>query len=186
MEPGGPNYTALWPVLNITLATTAVDEQAGHYLHHVAKRCPDTYAFAIELACQQIGMGVQMPAGLRDFVCGVLLGHVKRPTRRGQSRGQNWGRDYVILEMLEHLVDHFGVRPTRNDETKDETSACDLVSQAFREAGYHNLTFKTIKGIWLNKALRIEARTIRALFDSPSNSELPAFVELREPPFPVS
>ena len=189
----GPNNSALWAALGIVWTTTSdghrqgyrVSEEAGHYLHHMARRCPDTYLLAVDLACQYIGTGIAMPTGLRDFVCGVLFGYLQCPKRRGRDRAKNWTRDYVIFEMLEELVERFGVRPTRNDVTKEEASACDLVSQAFAAAGDHTLTYKTVKTIWLNKSLRREARTIRELRDR-SDEGPPAFVELREPPFPVS
>jgi hypothetical protein len=138
------------------------------------------------IAQQNILTGEHMPADLRLLACQILGGTLTRPNARGRKRLDNWHRDYLVLTLLEELVERFDVYPTRNEATALEHSACDIVAWAFEEAGDSSFTYKNVREIWFNKALRDEIRAIRNIRARENKDEPPAFVGLGEAPFPVS
>ena len=142
-----------------------ISEAAGWYLWRTADSCSDCYELAVTLARQNITYGRELPEGLRTLVCMMLDGSCKRPKSQGRYRSKNWKRDLTVVRTIELMVEKFQVRPMRNDATPDKDSACDIVSDAFVRAGAHELTYKAVKTIWINKTLKKELATIRDFFE---------------------
>jgi hypothetical protein len=160
-----------------------ISEEASAYLYRSAFQLPDAFDIASQIAFANVGGGVELASGIRHFVCMMVGGRYRRPRARGRAR--DWIRDRVLLEILEELVTKFDVRPTRNDASDHQDSACDLVSEAFELAG-NVLSYKVLKSIWFDKSLREEIDLIRQLHASRNETEPAAFVRNNEPPFPVS
>jgi hypothetical protein len=190
----GSGYAALWHALKVRRFIDAagdmrgyqISEEASMYLYRWASVSPDAFDVARDIAYQNVGGGVELVTGLRHFVCSAIGGNFQRPRGRGRARGRNWIRDRLILEILEELVATFDVRPTRNDESDHSNSACDIVLEAFEQAGNYDLSYKVLKSIWLNKTLRKEVARTQQLHAARDQDELPAFVRQNLPPFPVS
>jgi hypothetical protein len=187
----GPVYAALKNALEIRRTTNeqgypigyTVSEETATYLYARAFECPDTYDIAVQVTSRNIDEGIPLPRMLQAFACLVITGRLRRPTRRGRDRTENWKRDCAILEMLMTLAVDFRISPSRNEETTQMDSACDLVMQGLSRAGMH-LTYSTVRSIWNNHRLRGELRTIHALIGSGAQGT-PGFISRCEPPFDV-
>ena len=207
----GAAYAALWHALRIRRYIDAdgnmrgytISDEASMYLYRRAFELPDAFDVAKEIAFQNVGGGVELAVGLRHFVCASIGGNFRRP--RGRGRARDFIGDWLLLDVLEELVARFDLRPTRNDASEHNDSACDLVSEAFAAAprppralapSRHSPSalasarrppsYKALKAIWFDKALRAEIAQIQQLKASRDQAELPAFVCDDQSPFAVS
>lgn len=190
----GPVYAALKNALEIGRTLNVhghpiayrVSDEAAEYLYFRSFACPYTYDIAIQVVARNIGEGVVLHDRLKAFASMVLTGGLRRPTRRGRKRSDNWERDCEVLYLLETLTIHFGVQPTRNLDSTHAVSACDLVAEGFASAGQGMISYHTVRGIWNNNQLKEEIRVIRSLVGSRVQDRPPDFVLRCESPFGVS
>ncbi len=89
------------------------------------------------------------------FATDVLQGKIKRPTIKGPHPLRNWGRDKLIVELIEVCVSN-GLAPYRNEATELEESACDALAEIchIKRAGVS--TYEAIRKIWAHRPKRGE------------------------------
>lgn len=76
-------------------------------------------------------------------------------TKRGKKLADNFERNVFIVMLARELRKLFEVDFLRNDEPRTpKTSAADLISEAFQAAGRHEVTFRAVKEVLSNSALR--------------------------------
>lgn len=92
----------------------------------------------------------KMPLALREFLVGVLKGKLSRPRQPGRPKTHP-SRDPLLFACLAEVADRFGLKPTRNDATGREMSACDIVAVAMRQLGHSPTSYPALKRIWLNQ-----------------------------------
>lgn len=98
-------------------------------------------------------------------LAGLIIagGLPKLDVKRGPKRERNFERNMFIVILMETVMARFSLAPTRNDETAMPESACDAVSVAFVRAGHHEVTYRAVKAIWLDKKHRNICRKINVV-----------------------
>src|SRR5262249_37746292 len=70
-----------------------------------------------------------------------------KPAKR-RGRPPNRQRDRVLVGVIKHLVDAYGLDPTRNRATTTAESGCSLVAQVLRELGYEKTDEAGLEKVW--------------------------------------
>ena len=129
----------------------------------VASSANDRSAFVVmqEVAAYAERKRWGKPDVLADFSADILEGKRTPPS----SRRKFTQRDKVVVEIVTYVKDLSGVAATRNDESLDDNgeprhfSACDAVADAL------DSNFRTIKGIWTNRARDAELTLGQVVFE---------------------
>jgi hypothetical protein len=70
------------------------------------------------------------------------LSDMSEPRHRGTNRDDTATRDFFVIKMVIKACKDLGLKPTRNEATRDRDSGCSIVAEAL------NLKESAIKGIW--------------------------------------
>lgn len=89
--------------------------------------------------------GVLLPPLLRDWLNDHLDGKALPPKTSGKHKMENFTRDWHICAEIQRFVKK-GLKPTRNDETRENNSACDEVASKYR------MEYRLVAKIWNNYA----------------------------------
>ncbi len=97
----------------------------------------------------------EIPQEVKLFASKILDGTIARPKSRGPHQLQYFGRDQKVEDMINLAVKN-GLKRYRNEATKEQKSAFDLVAEicAPTEMGVRN--YETVKKIWQNRTKRRE------------------------------
>ncbi|WP_457650365.1 hypothetical protein [Profundibacter sp.] len=99
---------------------------------------------------QNISNDTQMPTELRDFLVAVLTGKRPRPSRTGRPK-VNSSRDALIFAVILEVAEEFRLKPTRNDASTHQMSACDIVAEAMRQMRHSPSSYTALKKIWVEQ-----------------------------------
>jgi hypothetical protein len=104
-----------------------------------AEKDPLGYDLIKEIAEANTAANLPIPALLADAYSKIAAGTWKRPKRPGGKK-KNGARDFILLYMADHLLKHFKLSLGRNEIPKKNSTAntniCDIIADAFKEAGY--------------------------------------------------
>ena len=128
-----------------------------------AEKDPLGYDLITEIAEANTAANLPIPALLADAYSKIAAGTWKRPKRPG-GRKKNGARDLIFLYMADHLLRYFKLRLGRNENSKKtsiaDTNVCDIVANAFEEAGYkigdpdHDAELRGVDSRAVEKAIR--------------------------------
>ena len=128
-----------------------------------AEKDPLGYDLIKEIAETNTAANLPIPALLADAYSKIAAGTWKRPKRPG-GRKKNGARDLIFLYMADHLLRYFKLRLGRNENSKKtsiaDTNVCDIVANAFEEAGYkigdpdHDAELRGVDSRAVEKAIR--------------------------------
>ena len=122
-----------------------LDEARLPWLREQAERDPSAFDALTSLGKLYVGTGHPLPEIIRSHVLAILDGTARRPHRR---RTKNWRRDKIIAVLVSSVASEYGRNATRNDETRDRRSACDIVAEAFSEFGFRGVGYDVAKGAY--------------------------------------
>jgi hypothetical protein len=97
----------------------------------------------------------KLPDDVRRYLRRLVCGESKTLPKRGRPR--NAFRDQMLVEMIEHIQLRYGINPTRNRETYDRYSGCDIVSQSLGELGI-KLKYEGVEEVWRARTSRRNRR----------------------------
>lgn len=84
------------------------------------------------------------------FIADVLLGQRLRPTPIGRRKNVA-ARAEIICAVIEDLCSSSGLKATRNDETSNRVSACDIVAWSMARLKLQPARYSGVKNIWLGR-----------------------------------
>ena len=101
----------------------------------------------IGLQCLENGQIDMQPTHFRNWFDDVINGLRSRPGKRPEY-WKNTPRDHMLFALIQNLNRH-GINPARNDASFDESSGCDAVAKAAREAKLRGVTsYETVKKLY--------------------------------------
>ena len=98
-----------------------------------------------------IAEGLSLPQPLRQFAAGVLTGERRRPDLSAASARVKVRND-LFVALITNLCHEYELNPTRNDETSDQVSACDILADAMTELGLKPESYSAWKKIWAGRS----------------------------------
>jgi hypothetical protein len=129
-----------------------------------ADKDPLGYDLIKEIAEANTAANLPVPALLVDAYSKIEAGTWKRPKRPGGKK-KNGARALICLYMADHLLKRFKLSLGRNESSKKtstaDTNVCDIIANAFKEAGYpignpkHDAEFRGVDSRAVEKAIRI-------------------------------
>jgi hypothetical protein len=114
----------------------------------------------------RLRVGAEVPHQIGILVAPSLLEALPE-TERKNGDIRTVSRDFVIIQMMNRLVDDDGFEATRGLETPDDETrdmkASEFIFEALKEKGLKNMPLSTIQTIWARKKNRSEVNMIRDL-----------------------
>lgn len=100
-------------------------------------------------ASSLIADGRPLVPELAEFVIDVLQGNFPRPTRSRGYKVESRHRNLVICWVIIEICPRFGLRRTRNAESKTGNfSACDAIAEAMIALGRRPRSYVQVERIW--------------------------------------
>lgn len=100
-------------------------------------------------ASSKIADDACIPALLRRFVSGYLIGKINRPRPKGRRRKTALS-DLAIFNVVAELVEIYGIKAVGNVVSEHEGSACAIVAQAMKELDRQPSSFSTVEKVWFS------------------------------------
>lgn len=120
----------------------------------LAKSDGEVFELAMYLVGTRLRHRRAMPAELSSFIASFLMGEFSKPKKR-RGRSPETGRDFIVLQIIQRLVDEDGLRPTTNHSPSGsrnrERSASELVCEALESTDIRNTSLENIQRIWNSK-----------------------------------
>ncbi len=89
----------------------------------------------------------RLQSNLQPLAALIMAGEWKQPRPGKGHTSKNWQRDLLLVRGIASSA-KFGISATRN-EASDNISGCDLVIEAFEEAGRRDTpTYDAVKKVW--------------------------------------
>lgn len=113
-----------------------------------------------------LGYGNSSPE-LNLWGCKLAAGTVKEPPRKkGPAKIDNIWRDHLVVGQIKILI-QAGFFAMRNEATKKEESACDIVAMASHQIDDgRGMTYDTVKKIWERRARLAGPRLLAKSFET--------------------
>ena len=144
-----------------------------------AKRVAEVFELALLFVGSRLRSNRPIPLPFRKLVGDYLAGDWK-PRQLKVGRPRNWGRDFILVEVMIRILDDYGTKPTRTtrqprDPTKTKivtkarvAAASEILFEAMQrscvvEAGFEKMSLKRIQDIWFDKKTRSDYGKVRGL-----------------------
>lgn len=121
---------------------------AGAKLRHLASGRPEAYDLMREIVIAHEQHGADLPADWEGLSDEITSGAMSRPKQRGLTGKENGVRDLIMTIMAVHLQEVFGLKLGRNaipSKPSNTSSACEVIHDAFAEAGLHPPDHRSIE-----------------------------------------
>lgn len=117
----------------------------------------DVHRMYRNVIASKIKAGVELFEEEKIFAAEMLTDPDNRPKMPGRNKIEdNFTRNLLILAFLEVLVEEHNLSPFRSDAKKDPAfDAPSIISEAFKKAGDHSVSYNMIKGVLQNKELEV-------------------------------
>ena len=117
-----------------------------------AQTCPEVFRLAKFVAGTRLGNRVDMPEPLRTLVSRYLYGKFV-PPKGTAGRKRNWGRDFIVIRVMQHVLQANEVPATANrkrcGQRRTVVSASQIMEAALAEVeGLKHLNAERIQKIW--------------------------------------
>lgn len=157
----GPGEDSLWWILGCEyregpdLTYIVLYDIMRDWLAHEAEHDSEARRLFTRIVSSRLMAGIPLQRSEGRIAAQLINGTiVPLPKRRGKKLATNHERDVFIISLLLEVIERFDIVATRNDATAERSSACDLVANAFAASNRHEVTFRAVKEIWNNTALR--------------------------------
>lgn len=190
----GSDWTRAWHYYDLRWTRgkrpylTIPDQRMAEFAEEAAKTT-EVFELAKRFVGSRLKAGKPIPLPFRKLFGDYLLGEWT-PRQRKVGRPTNWGRDFIIIEVMTRLETDYGVELTRNtsppkDVTRMRTgrrteAASELLFEALNmpgieETGFQKIGLKRIQNIWSDENARTEhlrAKGLRhvSIFDDAGDS----------------
>lgn len=134
------------------------DEKGGRYhypesslvfLEKECSRSPGALRLLADICAAHVARSEPIPEVAKYFAALLLAGKISFPKRSKVSKTYN--RNLYLYGAALACESDFGLRRTRNDETRIKTSACDAVADALTALG-HKIEPRAIKEIFIHQS----------------------------------
>jgi hypothetical protein len=120
---------------------------------------PEAHATLIEMYTEMTNRRELPPAVLANYAMESRVGF---RGRRGRRKIDHFYRDVAIVVTVNHLVERFGLSPTRNSASRSQPSACSIIAGVLGDARIGSTGEKAVEIIWNRLAKICFPRTFGA------------------------
>lgn len=117
----------------IELIQLMVAHDIEHHLNNLLLRkeeCPNSYNILVFGCAIYVANAQQLPEKLQAFLVDHLLNPSVDPKRRSRGRRKRPGSEISLIGSAVSFAKQHGLKATRNDASRDRSSACDAVAEA--------------------------------------------------------
>lgn len=155
---------------------TCLDERTGDFARE-AKRTAEVFELAKFYVGSRLKANKPVPVAFRKIFGDYLLG-AWAPRQYKVGRPRNWGRDFILIEVIHRLVEQYGLEPTRNTKPPKDPhfirnpripeAASEILFEVLSRPGLERSRFaaisiKRIHNIWSDSLARSEHAEARGI-----------------------